>query len=122
MTSLPRRLASKVVSFRPGEAPTAMLMFVYSFLAMTAYNILKPITKSQFISSFGAENLPYIQLVAGLIIAVLMQLYSKGIARLPRRWVIPITIAGEGLLLLAFYALFRTEAAWVSAAFYVFGL
>jgi hypothetical protein len=31
-------------------------MFAYSFLAMTAYNILKPISKSKFISSFGAET------------------------------------------------------------------
>ena len=33
-------------------------MFAYSFLAMTAYNILKPLTRSQFIKNLGADNLP----------------------------------------------------------------
>ena len=52
-------------------------MFAYSFLAMTAYNILKPITRSQFISQLGADNIPYMPLVAGLAIGVIMQGYSK---------------------------------------------
>ena len=33
-------------------------MFAYLFLAMTGYNILKPITRSKFITSLGADNLP----------------------------------------------------------------
>ena len=58
-------------SFIPGPAPaarssscatakpvTALLMFLFSFLAMTSYNIIKPITRSEFISSLGADNLP----------------------------------------------------------------
>ena len=40
-------------------------MFAYSFLAMTAYNIVKPITRSKFISDLGADNLPYVQLGGG---------------------------------------------------------
>ena len=40
-------------------------MFLYSFLAMTSYNIIKPITRSEFIASLGADNLPYVQFGAG---------------------------------------------------------
>ena len=111
------RVLDKVVTLREGEAATALLMFAYSFLAMTSYNILKPITRSKFISALGADNLPYVQLAAGLLIGVLMQLYSRAIARLPRRWVIPVTQAGEVALLVLFWFLFRTGADWVSAAF-----
>ena len=46
------------------------MMFAYSFLAMTAYNIIKPITRSKFISALGADNLPYVLLVSGFIIGV----------------------------------------------------
>jgi len=53
-----RRMIDKVVTLRDGEAATAVMMFAFSFLAMTAYNILKPITRSQFISALGADNLP----------------------------------------------------------------
>src|SRR5262245_20424683 len=119
---LMRRLIDKVVIFRTGEATTAWLMFAYSFLAMTAYNILKPITRSKFISDLGPDNLPWVQLGAGLLIGLLMQLYSRLIVRLPRRAMIPATLAGLATALLAFWALFQTDAVWVSVAFYVFGL
>src|SRR5829696_9454412 len=103
-----RRVIDKIVNLRDGEAATALMMFAYSFLAMTAYNILKPITRSQFITALGADNLPYVQLAAGVCIGVVMQLYSKAMARVPRRWVIPVTQAGEAALLVVFWLLFRT--------------
>ena len=63
-----RRLLAPVVQLREGEATTAVLLFAYSFLAMTGYNIVKPITRSKFISDLGADNLPWVQLVAGILI------------------------------------------------------
>ena len=90
--------------------------------AMYSYNILKPITRSQFISALGADNLPYVQLGAGLLIGVLMQSYSKGAALLPRRVVIPVTLGVAALVLTMFWLLFRTGASWVSVAFYVLAL
>ena len=122
MTSLLGHLVGRLVKLREGEATTALLMFAYSFLAMTAYNILKPITRSKFIAALGADNLPYVQLAAGLLIGVLMQLYSGAIGRLPRRSVIPVTQAGLVVLLVVFWALFRAGGDWVSVAFYVLGL
>jgi AAA family ATP:ADP antiporter len=122
VTSLPRRLFGRAVSLHKGEATTALLMFAYSFLAMTSYNILKPITRSQFIASLGADNLPYVQLAAGVLIAGLMQLYTQVASRLPRRWIMPLTQAGEVALLVVFWFLFRTAGDWVPVAFYVLGL
>ncbi len=122
MTSLLRRLLGKLVTLREGEAATALLMFAYSFLAMTSYNILKPITRSKFITALGADNLPYVQLAAGVLIGVVMQLYGQAAGRIPRRWVMPVTQAGQVALLVLFWFLFRTDANWVSVAFYVLGL
>ncbi len=112
----------RIVIFRQGEAATAWLMFAYAFLAMTAYNIVKPVTRSKFISDLGADNLPYVQLASGLLIGVLVYFYGYGASRLPRRWVVPATQAGLAAILLAFWPLFHTGAVWVSAAFFVFGL
>jgi len=114
--------ARRALPFRGQEFQTALLMFAYSFLAMTAYNILKPLTRSKFIAALGADNLPYVQLAAGLFIGFLMHLYGVAIAKLPRRQVIPVTQAGIVVLLVAFWALFKTEATWVTVAFYVFAL
>ena len=85
MAAVRRRLIDRIVTVRDGEAVTAVLMFAYSFLAMTSYNILKPITRSQFISALGADNLPYVQLAAGVLIGIVMQIYSAAAGRLPRR-------------------------------------
>lgn len=120
--SLASRLLRPVAEVRPNEATTVLLMFAYSFLAMTAYNIIQPITRSKFISALGAENIPYVQFVAGLLIGVIMQGYVKATALLPARWVIPVSQAGLVLILLAFWALFQTGQEWVSAAFYLLGL
>ena len=90
-SSLAARWLAPIAELRPGEGGTALLLFLYSFLAMTSYNILKPLTRSQFIKNLGADNLPWVLLAAGVLIGVIMQGYSKGVALLPRKWVIPIT-------------------------------
>jgi AAA family ATP:ADP antiporter len=117
------RLLSPIVQLRQGESTTALLMFLYSFLAMTSYNIVKPITRSEFISSLGADNLPWVQFGAGVLIGFLMQGYTVLMKPVPRRWTIPVTQAGMATLLVVFWFLFTTVAAdWVAVAFYVLAL
>ncbi len=117
--SFASRLLSPVAQLREGEALTALLMFAYSFLAMTSYNIVKPITRSQFIGSLGADNLPWVQFGSGVLIGFVMQGYTKAIALVPRRWTVPVTQAGMVVLLLAFWVMFtRIGADWVAVAFY----
>src|SRR5512142_811758 len=117
-----RRALAPVAELREGEARTALMMFAYSFLAMTAYNILKPITRSKFISGLGADNIPYVQLVAGLLIGLIMERYSAIAKRIPRRYVIPSTLGSMAVVLVAFWVLFKTAGEWVSVAFYLLGL
>jgi AAA family ATP:ADP antiporter len=117
-----RRLLKPVVDLRENEAITAVLMFTYSFLAMTAYNIIKPATRSTFISGLGADNLPWVQLTAGILIGVIMQGYSRVIGFVPRKWAIPVTQGACVGLLLALWVPLSLEQEWASVAFYVLGL
>ena len=120
--SLLSRLMRPVVELRDGESTTALLMFLYSFLAMTSYNIIKPITRSEFIASLGADNLPYVQLVAGLIMGFVIQGYTSAMRLLPRRWVFAATQGVMVVLLVIFWGLFKTGKDWVSVAFYLWGV
>ena len=114
------RLLRPIVQLRDGEEATALLMFLYSFLAMTSYNIIRPITRSEFISSLGADNLPYVTFAIGVLIGVIMQGYTRVISRVPRRWIIPVTQVGMAGLLLIFWFLFSFVGAdWVAVAFYI---
>ena len=122
MSASLKRLLRPVVDVQESEAVSLVLMFCYSFLAMTAYNILKPLTRSQFIKNLGADNLPYVLLAAGVLIGIIMAGYSKLVGMLPRKWVIPIVQVGIAGLLLLFWFLFQTKAEWVSVGFYFLGL
>jgi hypothetical protein len=86
---------------------------------MTAYNIIKPATRSKFIDTLGPDNLPYVQFAAGAIIGFVMVAYSWLIAHLPRRWCLSIAQGGIAAVLVLFWFLFRGEQAWVSVAFYL---
>src|SRR5918995_3157505 len=120
--SLLQRMLSSVVEMRREERVTAFLMFAYSFLLMWGYNVIRPITRSAFIKNLGADNLPWMPLVAGFVIAAFMAVYTWGISRLPRRWGLPIIQAAISVVLIAFWFLFRTNANWVAVAFYLWGL
>jgi ATP:ADP antiporter, AAA family len=119
--SLVQRALRPIVELREEESATALMMFGYSFLAMTAYNIVQPITRSRFISSLGSENLPYVLLVSAFIIGFLMQGYSRLGALLPGRWLIPVTQTGMVVLLITFWILFAAGQQWVDVGFYLFG-
>ena len=78
-------MLGRVVSLREDEVTVALLMFAYSFLAMTAHNILRPVTGSTFIDQLGAENQPFVLLAVGLFSGVLMHWYGNAVRRLPPR-------------------------------------
>ena len=122
MTVLPNRLLSSIVDVHPHERATIFLMFAYSFLAMTSYNIIKPATRASFIVDLGAENLPFVMLAAGLLMGGVMHLYSRVVDLIPSRWVIPGTQAVIIAVSVVFWFLLRTGQAWVSAAFFFWGL
>jgi AAA family ATP:ADP antiporter len=121
MDSFFGRAFGKVVVLRSGEGAVALLMFAYSFLAMTSHNILRPITRSKIISDFGADFIPVVMLVTGLLIGVLMHQYTRVMRRLPRESVLPLTQAGIIALLLVFWALLRTGSSAVSLGLFLFG-
>ncbi len=103
---------------------STLLMFSYSFLAMSAYNIIQPIQRSLFIEGLGSKKIPYVQLAAGLLIGLIMTGYAWLMSRLPRRWALPITQGGIVILLVSFWLLFQSlpDQKWVAVGFYILGL
>jgi AAA family ATP:ADP antiporter len=117
-----RKLLSPVVELRDTELATALMMFAYSFLVMTSYTALKPVTRSQFIKDLGADNLPLVQFAFGIMIGFIMQGYAAIVGRMPRRWALPMTLGGLVGLLVVFWLWFQSGSQWASTGFYFFGL
>jgi AAA family ATP:ADP antiporter len=113
-----RRLLSPMVDLREGETATAVLMFIYSFLVMAAYNNIRPSATSKFIDALGAENIPWVYLIGGLTLGIILQYYSRLVGKIPPRWVLPGTQVIVIGLLVGFWFLFKTGQDWVSAVFY----
>ena len=120
-TSAVQRLLSPIVAVRREEAGSLLLMFLYSFLVMTAYNIVKPLTRAQFIRELGADNLPWVLLASGVIVGVVMQIYTRGASRLPPKAVVAATQVGVAVMLIGFWAAFRIGVTGTAVAFYLVG-
>ena len=119
--SLTQRLLSPIVDVRKEEASALLLMFLYSFLVIASYNIVKPVTRAQFIQDLGANNLPYVLLASGVVIGFFMQAFTRFTARLSPKAVIPITLSAFSGLLVVFWLLFQAGQTWASVAFYLVG-
>ena len=119
--SLAQRLLSPIVDVRKAEATSLLLMFLYSFFVIASYSIVKPLTRAQYIDDLGAENLPYVLLVSGVIIGFLMQGYTRFTARLPPKSVIPLTLSAVVGSVVGFWALFQADQTWASVPFYLLG-
>ncbi len=120
-TSVIQPLLTPIVDVRRDEAGAVLLMFCQSFLAMSAYNIVKPLTRAQFIGELGAANLPWVLVVSGVLVGFVMQLYGLAVSRLPPRAVQAATLIGVAVLLLVFWALFRAGVPGASVLFYFSG-
>jgi len=107
------------LNIKKGEASKTFLMFLYFFLVITAYYILKPVRDSLFIEWLGAENLPFVYLGDAFFIGGVVYVYTRFAARIEPHKL--ITYSALFLLsnLLIFRWIYSFHLAWVSFAFYI---
>lgn len=94
-------------------------MFLYFFLVVASFYILKPVRNALFLDALGAVNLPYVYLGTTALIAVAMPVYTRAAARLSAR-----SLAAYGMILsvvciLAFRWALGFGLVGVAAAFYI---
>ena len=110
----------KLLDVRQGEAARIGLMAGFLFFLLAANNVIKIVRDSLFLSRFPITQLPYVYLLAALVAAVVIGVYSRYTSKLPFSRVILVSLAVVGSnaivfwLLVAFY-----DAGWVLYAFYM---
>ncbi len=92
---------------RPGESRNAFLLALNVFLILTAYYVLKPVREALILKEGSAELKSYLSAGQVVLLAFIIPLYGRLVARVPRRRLINIVTAIFVLCLLVFYTLGR---------------
>jgi ATP:ADP antiporter, AAA family len=116
------RFFGKVVDVKAGEVKALILGFVYYFLVLSSYYVIRPI-RDDFGAAGGIENLPW--MFTGTLVTMLVTnaFFSKLVARFPRRRFIPIAyrffIANLVIFLILLTTISKGNQVWVGRAFFV---
>jgi len=116
------RLLRKAVDVKADEVRALGLGFIYYFLILSAYYVIRPI-RDDFGAAGGIENLPW--MFTGTLVTMLIAnaLFAALVARFSRRRFIPIAyrffIANLLIFLLLLLTISRGNQVWVGRAFFV---
>jgi ATP:ADP antiporter, AAA family len=117
-----KNLLNKIVDVRANELSALGLAFVFNFVVLGSYYVIRPI-RDNIGAEGGLENLPW--MYTGTLVAMLIAnaLFSAIVARMSRRKFIPIAYRFFIANLVLFYFLMRSLSAaqnlWVGRAFFV---
>jgi ATP:ADP antiporter, AAA family len=84
-----KKLFAKIVDVKPDEIRALLLAFVFNFVVLGGYYVIRPI-RDEIGADRGVENLPW--MYTGTLIGMLIAntLYATIVARMSRRRFIPI--------------------------------
>src|SRR5205814_3608008 len=112
----------KIVDVKPDEIRALWLGFVFHFLILTGYYIMRPIRDS-IAASNRLETLPWMFTATLVVMLIANMIFAAIVARMERRKFIPFAYAFFILVLALFFVLMRTgspaQQVWTGRAFYV---
>ncbi|MEY2519298.1 MAG: antiporter, family [Verrucomicrobiota bacterium] len=115
-------LRQRVVDVKPDELRALGLAFVFNFIVLGSYYVLRPI-RDEIGAAGGLENLSWMFTATLVTMLMANTLFAAIVARRSRRRFIPMAYRFFILNLFLFYVLMRTLPAgqqlWVGRAFYV---
>ena len=116
------RLRERAVDVRPDEIRALGLAFVFHFIVLGSYYVLRPI-RDEIGAAGGLENLSWMFTATLAAMLIANTLFAAIVARMARRRFIPLAYRFFILNLALFFVLMRTLPAaqqmWVGRAFYV---
>src|SRR5947207_7072531 len=117
-----RRLFSKIVDVKPNEVRVLLLGFLFHFLILTGYYIMRPIRDS-IAAGNRLETLPWMFTATLVAMLIANALFAAIVARMPRRKFIPLAYGFFIFNLALFFILMRScppaQQVWIGRALYV---
>lgn len=113
-------LSKRFVHIRPGEGRKVLLTFLYFFLIITAYYVIKPVSRSLVLDGLGHRMVPYMDLISAILMGPIVTGFARLVDRVSKPRLVTIAFAFvTGMMLLFWRLLTLVPASWVAAAFYV---
>ena len=116
-----KKLYKKTFDIRDGEIAISFFMQLYIFLVITVLLIVKPTVNALFLSSLGAESLPYGYLLVATVAIVSSFFYNQAIKKYSFKRVAIITLSffSAIFIVLSVALHFRFLEEWVLYMYYV---
>jgi AAA family ATP:ADP antiporter len=113
-------LMRTVVRARPGEERAVGLAFVYFFMLLCAYYLLRPLRDAMAISA-GVENQRWLYIGTFVSMLVLTPFFGVLVSRVRKQLLLPVTYGFFASNLLVYYLLFKTipQSFWLATSFFV---
>ncbi len=106
-----KRFFTKIVDVKPNEIHALLLAFVFNFVVLGGYYVIRPI-RDEIGADSGVENLPWMYTVTLIGMLIANALYAAIVTRMSRRRFIPIAYRFAIANLFVFFLLMR----WMPAA------
>ncbi len=114
-----KRITSGFLDIRKGEMFLTLLMFLYYYLILVTYYLLKPARDSLFLVKLGAAQLPLVFILTALIIAPITTIYARASRTFKLSHLIYITSIILIVNLVALRWMLDLESSWVFYVFYI---
>ena len=112
-------LSKRLAQIHPGEGRKVLLTFCYFFLVITAYYIIKPVSRSLVLGELGARMVPYVDLVCAVLMGPVVTLFARLVDRMSKPRLVSLWFFGVIIVLLVFWQLLAWPIPWIAGAFYV---
>jgi ATP/ADP translocase len=117
--NLLNRTLSRFVEIKPGEELIASLLFLYFFLIMFPYGIIKPVRDAKYLLELGSINLPFAYLSTAIIMFFIVHFYSKLQVKVKKRVLIISSLIIFAVTCAVSRQFFMEEWDWVPIAFWI---
>jgi AAA family ATP:ADP antiporter len=117
-----KRILAKIVDVKPDEIRALWLSFLFNFMVLGGYYVIRPI-RDEIGASSGVENLPWMFTATLVAMLIANGLFSALVAGMSRRKFIPIAYRFFIVNLIIFSVLMRiltpAQQAWLGRTFFV---
>src|SRR3989338_2772490 len=112
-------LSKRFAHIQPGEGRKVTLTFLYFFLIITAYYLLKPVSRSLVLGELGSRLVPYVDLVCAVLMGPVVTVFARLVDRVPKSTLVSGSFGVVIAILLGFWKLLALPVPWAAAAFYI---